>query len=130
MYCNRCRTYAAADAKFCSNCGNPVISENSIDAPSVEAVDGKPGIFGLYFAGILIAFGYAFMFFSAFTDGKSITPQLGGSATFWTAVWFYYVWKRRALDRWRGALIGTALGLLLFSAAAFVHGFMQGTTRG
>lgn len=130
MHCNQCSSLAVADAKFCSNCGkpiSPVISENSSDAPSVKTVVAKPGKLVLYVGGALLAFGYAFMFFSAFTGGK-LTPELGASATFWTAVWFYYFWKRRALNGWHGALIGTALGLILFVAVAFVYGFMHGAT--
>jgi hypothetical protein len=130
MQCSQCSNLMAADAKFCSNCGKPlseVLPGNSNNTPTSKAAVAKPGRFVLLVVGSLLAFGYALMFVSAF-EGRELTPELGAGFTFWTAVWFYYFWKRRALSGWHGALIGTGIGLILFFAVAFFYGFMHGGT--
>jgi hypothetical protein len=57
--------------------------------------------------------------------GQNINPQSGYGSMFWTGLFFYLWWKRRARKGWHGALVGSAVGLFVFSAAAFISGFIR-----
>jgi hypothetical protein len=127
MYCTRCGTLASTDAKFCAKCGSPVSetpSEKPTEAPAAPVVATKPRALWLYIAGLLLVGAYAAMFIPAIA-GQNINPQSGYGSMLWTGLLFYLWWKRRARKGWHGALVGSAIGLFAFFAAAFISGFMR-----
>lgn len=124
MHCTKCGTVALANAKFCAECGSPISdssSEKDIETPKAPVVAATRKVISLYILGILMAFGYAFLFIQA-SAGQNVPPQIGYGYIFWTGVLFYYWWKQRARKGWRGALIGTIIALVALFAAGFIVG--------
>lgn len=124
MYCAQCGTLAVVDAKFCSKCGSPMsidASEKPSEAKSTTTDVAKPRKLWLYIVGVLLVGTYAAMFLPAF-GGQKINPQSTFSSMLWTGLFFYLWWKRRARKGWHGALVGSALGLLVSVAAEVIAG--------
>ncbi len=92
-------------------------------APEVR----KPRIIWLYIVGFLLIGNAAAMFAPAFL-GQSFDPMGGLGSMIWTGLFFYLWWKRRARKGWHGALIGTALGLLVGILAGFIEAIMRNVT--
>ena len=135
MYCAQCGRLAAADAKFCSKCGNPIsagLSEELSKAPSVTSDNPKPlsmrakvlWAFSLFFVSVLVVGIYAAIFIPAFA-GQRVNPQSGFFSMLSTGWFLYLWWKRRGRKGWHGALVGAGIGILAFFVAAFVGGFMR-----
>jgi len=131
MYCTKCGTLAVADAKFCSKCGNPIsadITEKHSEAPAVKADIAKPrklSVVWLFIVGVLLVGADAGGLFIPAFLGHSVNPQSGFYSMVWTGLFFFLLWKRRARKGWHGALVGAAVGVLVFCVASFVEGFMR-----
>lgn len=126
MNCTKCGTVASANAKFCAECGSPIsdsLSENGTETPKVPAVAVTRKAISLYIFGVLMAFGYAFLFIQA-SAGQNVPPQIGYGYIFWTGVLFYFWWKQRARKGWRGALVGAAIALVALFVAGFIVGIV------
>ena len=83
----------------------------------------KPTALWLYLVGVLLVGTYAAMYIPAFA-GDKINPQTGFGSLLWTSLFFYLWWKRLGKKGWIGALIGAVLGIVAFTLAAFLSGFM------
>ena len=130
MYCTQCGTLASPDAKFCAKCGRRFgEAEKPTEAPAVSVVASKPKALWLYIVGVLLVGAYAAIFIPAFA-GENINPQFGPGSMFWTGLFFYLWWKQRARKGWQGALVGSAIGLIAFLAAAFISGLIRHDTGG
>ena len=125
MHCTQCGTLASTDAKFCAKCGSPVSETGKpTEAPAVPFVISKPKALWLYIVGVLLVGTYAAMFIPAIA-GQNINPQSGYGSMLWTSLFFYLLWKRRTRKGWHGALVGSAIGLFVFVAAAFISGLIR-----
>jgi hypothetical protein len=127
MYCTQCGTLVSIDGKFCANCGSS-ISGTSTDKPTevltVSVTPTMPGVIWLYIAGVLLVGAYAAMLIPAIA-GREISPLSGYSSMLWNSLFFYLWWKRRARKGWHGALIGSAMALFVFFAAAFISSYVR-----
>lgn len=139
--CPECSQNRQPNETHCSNCGikyekyqeysEKIKAANSsnkhINAPITTAKIAKLRQRWLYIVGFCMVGAYAAMFIPAFL-GHSI--ESGGGSMLWTGLFFYLWWKLRARKGWHGAMIGFALGFLIFMLAAVVSGFMSHTAGG
>lgn len=127
MYCSQCGTNILDNAKFCPNCGSSLatsVQTNLTESPATTSVVPKRRSIWLIVTGILLVVTYAAMFIPAFAGQKQI-PQSGFGSMFWTGLFFYIWWKQRNRSGWHGALIGAALGVLVFFVAAVIGGYVN-----
>src|SRR5258708_395483 len=131
MYCSKCGTLAADDAAFCSKCGTRIGAQ--IPEQARLALSGPPGVSlprspwrspWLYLVGALLIGTYASDFFPALS-GQAPNPVAGWGSLLWSGLFFYLWWKRVGRKGWHGFLIGAGVGILFFSLAAFVAGYMR-----
>ncbi len=114
---------------YCTQCGTLVsIDGTSTDKPTevltVFVTPTMPGVIWLYIAGVLLVGAYAAMLIPAIA-GREISPLSGYSSMLWNSLFFYLWWKRRARKGWHGALIGSAMALFVFFAAAFISSYVR-----
>ena len=120
MHCTQCGLLASPDAKFCSKCGSPIGAFATPTAVTLEPTPTKKlSVFWLYLVGLLLVGAYAAVFIPA-AAGKEINPQAGTGTFFWTALFFYLLWKRLGRKGWHGTLIGLAVGFFVAFVAAFI----------
>jgi hypothetical protein len=89
----------------------------------VDIKESKPKKIWLYLVGVSVLGAYAGMFIRAYA-GENIDPSSGYSSMFFTGLFFYIWWKRRDCKGWQGGLIGTLIGIIVFTLASFVEGLM------
>lgn len=127
MNCTKCGTAVSPDAKFCAECGSPISeapSQKDAKAPVVPTVATKRKAVSLYILGGFLILGYAMLFTPDFL-GKGISPQTSAGYIFWTGLLFYLWWKQRGRNGWHGALVGSAIALVVLFVAGFIGGVVR-----
>lgn len=119
MNCAQCEAEITEGAQFCSQCGT------AINGASAKAV--KPRVIWSVLLGVALVGAYAAMFIPAFV-GLHIDPMSGYGSMFWSSMFFLALWKYRLRTGWHGALIGAGVGLLMFTLAAFVSGYIRASS--
>ena len=99
----------------------------TVAAPLEASTVKKPGRVGLVLIILVLLGTYSALFLPAFS-GQAPYPQLGYGAMFWSGAAFYYLWRRRGRRVWVGAILGAAIGVVVFAAAAFVSGVIRAST--
>jgi hypothetical protein len=83
----------------------------------------------LYITGIVAIGGYAAVLIPAFS-GHDFKPVLGYGLMFSSGLFFYHWWKVRGRKGWHGGIVGALVGLLVFTAAAFIVGAVRAMAGG
>ena len=99
----------------------------TVAAPVEASTVKKPGRTSLVLIILVLVGTYSALFIPAFS-GQAPNAQLGYGAMFWSGVGFYYLWKRRGRRGWVGAILGAVIGVVVFTAAAFVSGIIRTST--
>ncbi len=84
----------------------------------------RPRIIWSILLGVALFGAASAMFIPAFA-GMRQNPMSGYSAMIWGSAFFYALWRYRLKTGWHGALIGVVVGILLFTLAAFVGGYVR-----
>ena len=108
MICARCNTPIPQGAIACPVC----------NAPAPPAVK-RP--YGLYIFAAVVLLGYGEVLLFAYQRTPP-APQTGMALMVWTGILGYYRAKKLGGSRWKSAIVGACLGVLVFVAAAFLAG--------
>lgn len=131
MFCSQCGTKVAApEARFCSNCGHILEpktetapnSELNFRSPPTQESEKPPnrrGIILLVLLFLALIGIYSALLLSAFV-GKTPRGQETGWVLIWTAVFFYFLFRRFGKKGWSGTATGLALGFIVLVAANVV----------
>lgn len=101
------------------------MSEPTVAAPVEGSTVKKPGRASLVLIILVLVGTYSALFIPVFSGGQASNAQFGYGAMFWSGVGFYFLWKRWGRRGWVGAILGAAIGVVVFAAAAFVSGIIR-----
>jgi hypothetical protein len=98
---------------------------------NTEEVSDKPSktlVTGIVLIAICLIGTYAALFIPAFV-GTSPKPMSGYASIFWSALFFYMLWKCLNKKKYIGVVIGIIVGILAFSGSAFIAGYKSASKR-